>query len=168
MCVCMHKGVLANLLLALLHSRSPPPSPPPPPSICLQVWPEGSPSILTGVSKEVSVAILFYTPSLPQQRCCAKQRASFCFSFLPCDLHPDPSSLHLSGDAPSLHFWQSPKKLKAKSYETTYFKQLLQLLLLVQVLTYPMYKLVLERAKLHCPTKNLPSNSKINFGDHST
>lgn len=87
--VCMHRGVLANLLLALLHSCSPPltlPYPPPPsfhlpPSSRSQVWPEGSPSILTGVSKEVSVALFFYTPSLPEQRCCTEEPAA-CLCFI--------------------------------------------------------------------------------------
>lgn len=83
-----------SLLICCLLCCTPallPPSPPPSP--CSQVWPEGSPSILTGVSKEVSVAILFYTPSLPEQRCCTKQPAAcffFCFILYPWPPHPPP------------------------------------------------------------------------------
>lgn len=48
---------------------------------CSQVWPEGSPSILTGVSKEVSVAMLLHTPSLTGLRCCTEPQTAFLLIF---------------------------------------------------------------------------------------
>lgn len=97
--VCMLReggSLLICCLLCCVPALLPPPPllPPVPfaPSPRSQVWPEGSPSILTGVSKEVSVAILFSTPSLPEQRCCTKQPAAglvFVFSYSPEHLpHP--------------------------------------------------------------------------------
>lgn len=113
--VCMHRGVLANFVacfVALLLSSLTLPYPPTPsfhllPSSCSQVWPEGSPSILTGVSKEVSVAIVLYTPSLAKQRCCTEEPAAcLCFIlFCTCEHPTNPQPRHLSTNAPSLHPW---------------------------------------------------------------
>ena len=124
---CTAGASFANLLLALLHTRSSTslPSPPHPlpsaPSPCSQVWPEGSPSILTGVSKEVSAAILFYTPSLPEQRCCTKRPAAcllivFCYS---CDHQPIP---HPSICPVMLHHFIPDVRLTMKEGTECFYK----------------------------------------------
>lgn len=88
-------GFFANVLLAVL-SRSPSSLPSSSSVPRSQVWHEGSPSILTGVSKEVSVSVLFSIPSPPEQRLNIRYTAClfFVFRYPPLTTTP-PSSFHL-------------------------------------------------------------------------